>query len=442
MTDTWAAYSPANDVFDLYGEVAVADPPPQEDPVTNVVQRVGRSFGAICGMFVISLIGFIICTTLFSVGAGLAVIVVGIFVLTACLLMAGWHARAVRGLLAYAGVSLPPPYYPPSSPGFVGRTRRLRTGQAWRDLLHVLVNFILSVVSFSIAVTWLAAGPGGLTYWFWSRFLPDTREGLPQLLGIGGRFTDIALNTFLGAIFLLTTPAVVIGLLRLHGAVARGILVDPSPALRQQVSDLTLSRTAAGDAELNTLRRLERDLHDGPQQRLVRLGMDISAAQRRLATHPDQANELLDEAFQQSQDALAEIRTLSRGIAPPILVERGLAAAVTALAARGSVPTSVDVGDVSLSDAGLNAAYFVVAEALTNVEKHSGASAAAIEIGSLGHVVVVSVSDNGHGGASLAKGHGLAGLADRLAGVDGSLMVASPVGGPTSLTATLPSSTS
>lgn len=442
MTETWAHTPQDTEVFDLYGELSVADPRPEEDPVTNIVQRVGRGFGAICAMFAISLTAFVVCTTLFSLGAGLAVLVVGLFVLVACLLMAGWHAQATRSLLAWAGVSIPPPYYPPSGLGFVGRTRRLRSGQAWRDLLHVLVNFVLSTISFSVAVTWLAAGPGGLTYWFWSRFLPQPTQGVPYLLGYTGQFTDVAFNTILGVICLISTPAVVSGLVRLHGAVARGILVDPSPALRQQVTDLTLSRTAAGDAELNTLRRLERDLHDGPQQRLVRLGMDISAAQRRLASHPDQASQLLDEAFQQSQDALAEIRTLSRGIAPPILVERGLAAAVTALAARGSVPTSVDVAPAQLSDAGLNAAYFVVAEALTNVEKHSGASSAAIEIGALGRVVVVSVSDNGRGGASLAKGHGLAGLADRLAGVDGSLVVSSPVGGPTSVTATLPSSRS
>ena len=142
------------------------------------------------------------------------------------------------------------------------------------------------------------------------------------------------------------------------------------------MSELTESRTAAGEAEAQTLRRLERDLHDGPQQRLVRLGMDISAAQRRMDDDPTQARALLDEAFQQSQDALAEIRTLSRGIAPPILAEQGLPAAVTALAARGSVPTSVDVEPVRSADAAQNAAYFVVAEALANMEKHSRATAA------------------------------------------------------------------
>jgi signal transduction histidine kinase len=228
------------------------------------------------------------------------------------------------------------------------------------------------------------------------------------------------------------------GLVRLHGALAYALLVDETPALRQQVSDLTQSRTAAGEAEVRTLRRLERDLHDGPQQRLVRLGMDLSAAQRRLDDDPVHARALLDEALQQSQDALAEIRTLSRGIAPPVLAEQGLRAAITALAARGTIPTSVEVDDVQLSDAAQNAAYFVVAEALANVEKHSRARTASVELRRVGALAVINISDDGVGGASLAKGHGLAGLADRLAGVDGTLTVSSPAGGPTQLTATIP----
>ena len=166
--------------------------------------------------------------------------------------------------------------------------------------------------------------------------------------------------------------------------------------------------------------------------------MDISAAQRRLDGDPEQARALLDEAFVQSQEALSEIRTLSRGIAPPILAEQGLRAAVTALAARGSRPTSVDVDDVPLTDAAQNAAYFVVAEALANLEKHSRADTAAVDIHAMGALAVINVSDDGVGGASMAKGQGLAGLADRLAGVDGTLTVSSPAGGPTQLTATVP----
>ena len=343
-----------------------------------------------------------------------------------------------RELLGYAGTALPAPVYPAVGPGVMGKLRRLGSAQGWRDLLHVLIGFVLSTITFSIAVTWAVGGPGGLTYWFWSQWLPEGDTGLPALLGYPGRFADITFYTVLGVLLVATTPIVLRGLVGLHTAVARALLVDERSALRAQVSQLTESRSAAGEAEVHTLRRLERDLHDGPQQRLVRLGMDISAAQRRLDDDPTRARALLDEAWQQSQDALAEIRTLSRGIAPPILTEQGLEAAVTALAARGSVPTSVDVEPVALSDAGLNAAYFVVAEALANLEKHSQATSASVEVRSLGALAVINVTDDGVGGASLARGHGMAGLADRLHGVDGTLTVSSPAGGPTQLTATLP----
>jgi signal transduction histidine kinase len=399
------------DVLDLYDVLPRTDRFPartEDDPVTAMIKGVGRNLASIIGMFAVSLPAFIICTTLFSVGVGLAVLGIGLVILVAALVIAGWSVRMTRALLGYAGIDLPPTRYPAAGPGMRGTLRRLGHVQSWRDLLHVLINFVLATFSFSVAVSWVASGPGGLTYWFWSRWLPDDNQGLPELLGFPGRFADIAFNTVLGVIFVLTTPLVLRGLVALHAAVARALLVDETPTLRQQVSELTESRTAAGEAEAQTLRRLERDLHDGPQQRLVRLGMDISAAQRRLADDPEQARNLLDEAWQQSQDALAEIRTLSRGIAPPILAEQGLPAAITALAARGSVPTSVDVEPLPLSDAAQNAAYFVVAEALANLEKHSLATQASVEVRGVGALAVVNVTDNGVGGASPAKGHGLA----------------------------------
>ena len=192
------------------------------------------------------------------------------------------------------------------------------------------------------------------------------------------------------------------GLVRLHAAIARGLLVDERAALRQRVSELTESRTAAGEAEAHTLRRLERDLHDGPQQRLVRLGMDISSAQRRMETDPERAKELLDEAFQQSQEALAEIRTLSRGIAPPILVEQGLPAAITALAARDSVPTTVDVGAVTLSrrrpERGLLRGRRVADQHGEAQCRHAAAASRSTRSAAL---VVIAVTDDGVGGASL-----------------------------------------
>ena len=441
MTSADFRHEPATEVLDLYDVLPETSRLPtrtEDDPVTTMIKGVGRNLAAIIGMFAVYLPAFIVCTTLFSLGVGLAILGIGLLILAGCLVVAGWAARMSRSLLAYAGVHLPPTNYPPSAVGLSGALRRLGHVQSWRDLLHVLVNFVLATFSFSVAVSWVASGPGALTYWFWSRWLPEDNQGLPGLLGFPGRLADITFNTVLGVIVVVSTPIVLRGLVQLHAAVARALLVDEAPALRQQVSELTESRTAAGEAEAQTLRRLERDLHDGPQQRLVRLGMDISAAQRRLADDPERARTLLDEAWQQSQDALAEIRTLSRGIAPPILAEQGLPAAITALAARGSVPTSVDVEPLPLSEAAQNAAYFVVAEALANLEKHSQASQASVEVRGVGALAVVNVTDNGVGGASLAKGHGLAGLADRLRGVDGTLTVSSPAGGPTQLTATLP----
>src|SRR5215207_283715 len=373
----------STEVLDLYDALPPANAGSNTgaDNVAAMIRGVGRNLAALIGMFAVALVAFIASTVLFSAGVGLAVLVVGLFILVGCLMVAGWAARLTILLLGYAGVSLPPTQYPVAGIGFRGQLRRLGHGQSWRDLLFVLINFVLCTASFSLAVSWVVAGPAGITYWFWSSFLPENDQGLPALLGFSSRFADIAFYGILGVILLLTTPIVLHGLVRLHGAVARALLVDERSALRQQVSVLTQSRTAAGEAETHTLRKLERDLHDGPQQRLVRLGMDISAAQRRLEGDPAQARALLDEAFLQSQEALAEIRTLSRGIAPPILAEQGLGAAVTALAARGSVPTSVDVDDyLPLTEPAQNAAYFVVAEALANQAKHSRAAHAWVEM--------------------------------------------------------------
>jgi signal transduction histidine kinase len=446
MTNPDVPAQPATEVLDLYDVLpervdAPLEParPAEDDPVMSMIKSTGRNLAVIIGMFALSLAAFVACTILFSLGVGLLVLVVGLFILVACLVVAGWSSRMTMALLSYAGITLPRTRYPAAGPGFRGKLRRLAYAQSWRDLLHVLVNFILSVVTFSLALAWTFGGLGGVTYWFWSQWLPQgSNSGLADLLGYSDRFADITLNTVLGALLLVTAPFVLRGLVRLHGAVAYALLVDEAPALRQQVSELTQSRSAAGEAEVHTLRRLERDLHDGPQQRLVRLGMDLSAAQRRLDDDPVQARVLLNEALQQSQDALAEIRTLSRGIAPPILAEQGLGAAITALAARGTIPTSVEVDDLELSDAAQNAAYFVVAEALANVEKHSRARSASVEVRRIGALALINITDDGIGGASLAKGHGLSGLADRMAGVDGTLTVSSPAGGPTQLTATIP----
>ena len=412
--------------------------PGGQDSFGNLIRRSGQDFGIVLATFLISLFGFLICLPIFAVGVGLAAAVIGLFILVGALIVAGGFARFHRSLLLIAGYDLHVPLYPASRPGLRGRLRRLGHAQSWRDLLHVLISFVMSLLTFPLALLWMAAGPGGLTYWFWVRYLPEDPRGLASLLGFPGTAVDVMTNTTLGAVFLVTAPYVVHGLVAVHAGIAHGVLVDQKSELRQQVSDLTVSRAAAGDAELHLLRKLERDLHDGPQQRLVRLGMDITSAQRRLTTDPDRAGVILDEAFRQSQEALAEIRTLSRGIAPPVLAEQGLRAAITALASRGTVPTTVDVSAVPLSDAAQNAAYFVIAESLANMEKHSQAHECTVEIRVVEGAAVLQVTDDGVGGAAVAKGHGLAGLVYRLSGVDGALAVSSPAGGPTRVTATVP----
>jgi signal transduction histidine kinase len=240
---------------------------------------------------------------------------------------------------------------------------------------------------------------------------------------------------------LATAPLVVRLLVLAKAGLARGLLTNESAALRARATRLAAGRRAAVQAEAQTLRRLERDIHDGPQQRLVRLNMDLETVARRLDDDPERARPLVAEALVQSREALDELRALSRGIAPPILADRGLGAALAAAAARCPVRVSLDVAlpeGRRLAAAVENTAYFVVTEALTNVAKHAQATLCTVSVSSDGDRVLVQVLDNGKGGAHLGKGHGLAGLADRLATVEGVLDVVSPAGGPTVLTAEIP----
>src|SRR6266487_3019028 len=227
---------------------------------------------------------------------------------------------------------------------------------------------------------------------------------------------------------------------RADEASARALLgPSRSEELALRVESLARSRAdvvAATDAER---RRIERDLHDGAQQRLVSLAMNLGMARERFAGDPQAARTLLDEAHDEAKRALAELRDLARGIHPAVLADRGLDAAISALAARSPVP--VEVG-VDLRDRPPGAiestAYFVVAEALANVAKHAAATHAQVRITKQGGRLVVEVRDDGVGGADPAGGSGLAGLADRVASIDGRLTVASPQGGPTVVRAELP----
>jgi signal transduction histidine kinase len=209
--------------------------------------------------------------------------------------------------------------------------------------------------------------------------------------------------------------------------------------LTQRVQVLTDTRAEAVDAQAAELRRIERDLHDGAQARLVSLSMNIGLAEELIKRDPDAAIRLLAEARESSGTALTELRHLVRGIHPPVLAERGLDGAVQALALTVPATVSVDVElPGRLSSPVESAAYFAVAEVLANVAKHSGAHTAWVHLRHHDDLLTIGIGDDGRGGADPAGGTGLRGIERRLAAFDGTMMVSSPSGGPTVVTMELP----
>lgn len=225
-------------------------------------------------------------------------------------------------------------------------------------------------------------------------------------------------------------------------AAAQALLVEsllrPKTELRAQVEQLTTSRRELVDIFAAERQRIERDLHDGAQQRLVALAMHLGMAKERYDRDPEGTRALLDEAHAEAKRAMVELRDLARGVHPAVLTDRGLGPALSAVAARSAVPVSVDVAVTGrLDETTEGIAYFVACEALANVAKHSRATEARVVVRRRGDRLVLEVTDDGIGGA-VPTGSGLQGLKDRVEGVDGWFHVASPPGGPTTLLVELP----
>lgn len=408
-------------------------------------RRTGYAALYLLAKFPIALIGFVLTLTLFAVGVGTIIIWVGLPILVAGLLLARGLADTERvmqrGML---GKRTPRPEYVDSDRGRISRLLApLRDPQSWLDLLYQTVSFVVGTASFCIALTWIVGSigmvGGPIAILIVDAALPQgDMNGLAELLGFGtGVWLDAVISFLAGAIFFVTLTPVLRGLAAMHSALAY-LMLGSRADTQREIGELKTSRAAVRSAETTSLRRLERDIHDGPQQRLVRLNMDLARARRMAASDPERAQMLLAEAMDQTQDTLSELRQLSRGIAPPVLVDRGLGAAVAELAGRSGVPTSVAVDVGQLPEHVETAAYFVASEALANANKHSGAEQIAITGEADTENLVVSVTDDGVGGAGIDKGHGLAGLENRLAGVDGQLTVTSPQGGPTVVQAIIP----
>lgn len=419
----------------------VTENPPR--PRVPLLRRLADDSVFVLSGWSLGLAGFVVVVTGVSLAAGLLVVWVGVPALAGALLTARGLAHVQRAQLRHRlHREAPTPRYLRPAPA-AGRVRRaltpLRDPQSWFDLAWALLAFVTGTVAVVVAVSWAALALGGLTYWFWQRWLPESDGSLVELLGWGsGRQAESLLNLGIGVVAVLLLPGVLRLCAGLHGGVA-DVLLCSRARLQGDVQRVVDSREAARDAEAASLRRLERDLHDGPQQGMVRLAVDISRARRQLDVDPARAGEILDEALVRARSTTQELRALSRGIAPPLLVDRGLAAAVGELLQRSPIPTTSTLGiPEDLPPHVETAVYFAVAEALTNVAKHSAASRTALEITTRDGHLVATVTDDGIGGAHIAKGSGLAGLQQRLAGLEGALTVSSPAGGPTVLAASVP----
>jgi signal transduction histidine kinase len=341
------------------------------------------------------------------------------------------------------GVLVTRPYHPPPERAMAGAWPHFRwtvTDPAtWRDLAWLgpgaIVGFGLGAIGALVPLY----GAVGLTLtplWIW------------LLTGWYGYGVTSAIDTWPGVLLCLPEGAVILAcglwlapwLRRVDAYFARLFLAPTRAAeLRLRVTHLTVTRADTVDAQAAELRRIERDLHDGVQARLASLSMTIGLADKLIDRNPAQAHKLLDEARESSHTALVELRHLIRGIHPPVLAERGLGGAVRALAMSLPVPITIDVDLPGRPDTPVeSAAYFAVAETLTNMIRHSRAHTGSVSIRHADGALTMVVTDDGGGGADPAAGTGLGGIERRLAAFDGTMALSSPPGGPTVITMEVP----
>jgi signal transduction histidine kinase len=387
----------------------------------------------------LGIIEFTFLVTAISVGVGTAITLVGIPILIGTIYAWRWLAQLERRLIgALTGVQIPSPYRPdPTGAGWSRKVyARLADPATWKDLVFLLLQLPLGIVAFAAATvvlgcaaSWLAAPA-----YYWA--VPDGVDlGLFQVDTLPGALALVPLGALLAFVGI---PA--LGLLgRYYGELGALLLgSNADPELTAQVSELEGARSriiAAADAER---RRIERDLHDGAQQRLVALSLTLRMAESRAEKDPE-AQELIRSAGEEAGLALKELRDLARGIHPAILTNRGLAAALDDLAGRATVPVEViESPRERLPDQVEAAAYFVVSECLANVGKHAQASSATVSVTAQDGQLLVEVRDDGTGGVDIENGHGIQGLEDRVGALGGTLAVESPPGTGTGVLATIP----
>ncbi|MEV4444160.1 sensor histidine kinase [Streptomyces mirabilis] len=348
----------------------------------------------------VSIFGFVYVVTLVSTGAGLAVTVIGLPLLAGGLRggrLLGRMERARARKLLGVRIDEPSPMPVRGTGFFPWLWSSLRDSVAWRTVLYDFIRLPWGIVTFTVTLT---------------------------------------------SLFLLwpVLPFLARGLTNVDRAMVRGLL-SPSDELERRIAELESDRGVVVDTAAADLRRIERDLHDGAQARLVNLAMGLGLAKEKILE--GQADEtvaaMVDEAHGEVKLALQELRDLARGIHPAVLTDRGLDAALSSVASRCTVPVKVTADLPTRPAAAIEGiAYFTVSELLQNVSKHSGARSASVDVWRTDERLLIQVQDDGRGGAALDGGTGMAGLADRLGAVDGLFVIDSPPGGPTTITAELP----
>ncbi|MDT0609863.1 sensor histidine kinase [Streptomyces lancefieldiae] len=346
-----------------------------------------------------SLLGFTYVVAALLVSLGLTVTVIGFPLLAAGLLGARQLGKLERARArALLGVRVEEPSRLPfrRGSGFLPQLwMALKDPVGWRTVLYDFIRLPWGVLTFAVTLTSL--------FVLW-----------PVL------------------------PFIARGLANADRAMVRGLL-SPSDELERRIAELETDRGVVVDTAAADLRRIERDLHDGAQARLVNLAMGLGLAKEKLLEDPDAAAAMVDEAHGEVKLALQELRDLARGIHPAVLTDRGLDAALSSVASRCTVPVKVAVDLAERPAAAIEGiAYFTVSELLQNISKHSGARSASVEVWRSSDRLLIRVEDDGRGGARLDGGTGMKGLADRLSAVDGLFVVDSPEGGPTAITAELP----
>jgi signal transduction histidine kinase len=403
------------------------------------------------GLFV-TVTGASIVSALFSTGGSLLLLLVGFPIVALGIEAARITAQVERWRMSLLGERplVPHPYKPaqlrpvePYGPWLRNAAEaEFLDPSRWLDVAYLLVAVPLAIIEFTVAVVlWTTAAALVLAPVMLLVAQSWRVHPWPSALQLDPG--AVAGAAFVAGLVLLPIAASMTrALALLHRAVVEGLLcINPSDALRLDNERLRDSRSAAIELEANELSRIERDLHDGAQQRLVALAIDLSLAEDKVDTDPPAAKALIAEARDQARQALGELRDVVRGAAPAILLDRGLVAALGSVAGRSPIPTSLDSSlppGQRLPHGVERAAYYVVSEALANVAKHSQASHCDVAVRGQPGWLQVEVRDDGIGGAAFGPGGGLAGLRNRVEALDGRMELASPAGGPTALRVTIP----